>query len=120
MRLLLSIFVLALLVQLFLPWWTVAPLCFGLAAGLGAPGGRAFGAGFAGIGLGWLLAAAWLNARSAGILSHRMAQLLPLGGSGWALVLATALVGGLVGGVAALAGAWARQAVRGPAPVAGR
>jgi hypothetical protein len=120
MRLFSLILVLAFLAQLFLPWWVIAPLCFGLAAGLGSTGGRAFGAGFAGIGLGWLLTAAWLNVKSAGILSHRVAQLLPLGGSSWALVLVTALLGGLVGGVAALAGCWARQAMRGPAPVSAK
>jgi hypothetical protein len=111
MRLFLLILILALLAQFLLPWWVIAPLCFGLALGVGAPGSRAFGAGFAGIGLGWLLVAAWLNVHSADILSHRVAQLLPLGGSGWALVVVTALVGGLVGGVAALAGGWARQAI---------
>ena len=110
MRLFLSILLLAFLTQLFLPWWSIAPLCFALAAALGTTGGRAFGAGFVGIGLGWLLMAGWLNATSAGILSHRVAQLLPLGGQGWVLVLLTAVLGGLVGGVAALAGCWARQA----------
>jgi hypothetical protein len=40
-----------------------------------------------------------------------VAQLLPLGGSGWVLVLLTAVLGGLVGGLAALAGCWARQAI---------
>ncbi|TVT38565.1 hypothetical protein FNT36_20500 [Hymenobacter setariae] len=111
MRLFILILVLSFLTQLFLPWWTIAPLCFGLAAGLGGSGGRAFGAGFMGIGLGWLLTAGWLNLRSAGLLSHRVAQLLPLGGNSWVLVLVTAVLGGLVGGVAALAGCWARQAV---------
>jgi hypothetical protein len=110
MRLFSLILVLAFLAQLFLPWWIIAPLCFALSAALGTTGGRAFGAGFAGIGPGWLLMAAWLNVSSAGILSHRVAQLLPLGGQGWALVLLTAVLGGLVGGVAALAGCWARQA----------
>jgi hypothetical protein len=110
MRLFALILVLAFLAQLFLPWWVIAPLCFILAAGLGGPAGRAFGAGFMGIGLGWLLTAAWLNAKSASILSHRVAQLLPLGGNGWVLVLVTAVLGGLVGGLAALAGSWARQA----------
>jgi hypothetical protein len=110
MRLFILILLLAFLAQLFLPWWVIAPLCFVLAATLGNTGGQAFGAGFAGIGLGWLLMAAWLNANSAGILSHRVAQLLPMGGQGWALVLVTAVLGGLVGGVAALAGCWARQA----------
>jgi len=111
MRLFILILVLAFLVQLFLPWWTIAPLCFVLAAILGSTGGRAFGAGFVGIGLGWLLMAGWLNVKSASILSHRVAQLLPLGGNGWVLVLVTAVLGGLVGGVVALAGCWARQAV---------
>ncbi|MBJ6142161.1 hypothetical protein JAO77_02115 [Hymenobacter sp. BT559] len=110
MKLFISILLLAFLTQLFLPWWVIAPLCFALAAALGSTGGRAFGAGFAGIGLGWLLMAAWLNFNSASILSHRVAQLLPLGGQGWVLVLLTAVLGGLVGGVAALAGCWVRQA----------
>jgi hypothetical protein len=110
MRLFIAILLLAFLTQLFLPWWTIAPLCFVLAAALGSTGGRAFGAGFAGVGLGWLLLAGWLNAQSAGILSHRVAQLLPLGGQGWVLVLVAAVLGGLVGGVAALAGCWVRQA----------
>jgi hypothetical protein len=111
MRLFSLILVLAFLAQLFLPWWTIAPLCFALAAALGSTGGRAFGAGFAGIALGWLFMAGWLNFKSANILSHRVAQLLPLGGQGWALVLVTAVLGGLVGGMAALAGCWVRQAV---------
>jgi hypothetical protein len=109
--LLLLILVLAAVAQLFLPWWVIAPLCFLLAAWSGASGGRAFGAGFLGIGIGWLLLAGWQQATSASLLSHRVAVLLPLGGQGWLLVLVTAVVGGLVGGVAALAGSWLRQAL---------
>jgi len=110
----LLIFILAFLAQLFLPWWVITPLCFGLAAVLGGKGGRAFWAGFLGVGLGWLRLAGWLNIRNDGLLAHRVAQLLPLGGQSWLLVLVTAIIGGLVGGLAALAGAWARQAVAPP------
>jgi hypothetical protein len=39
--------------------------------------------------------------------------LIPLGGNGWLLVLVTAILGGLVGGLAALAGVWLRQALAG-------
>lgn len=99
------------LLQSLLPWWIITPLCFGLAAVLARSGGAAFGAGFLGIGLGWLVLAGWLNIQNHGLLAHRVAQLLPLGGNPWLLALVTAVVGGLVGGVAALAGAWARQAV---------
>ncbi|QNP53534.1 hypothetical protein H9L05_08220 [Hymenobacter qilianensis] len=70
----------------------------------------AFLAGFAGVGLGWLVLAGWLNIQNEGHLSHRVAELIPLGGSGWLLVLVTAVLGGLVGGLAALAGVWLRQA----------
>ncbi|WP_303309462.1 hypothetical protein [Hymenobacter sp. BT730] len=111
MVLFLLILVLAALAQLFLPWWIITPLCFVLAAWRGHTGGRAWLAGFGGIGLGWVLVAGWLHVRTEGILSHRVAQLLPLGGNGWLLVLVTAVLGGLVGGFAALAGAWVRQAV---------
>jgi hypothetical protein len=112
MLLFLLILLIATAAQLVLPWWVIAPICFVLAAGLGRTGGRSFLAGFAGVGLGWAAAAAWLNVGNDGLLAHRVAQLLPLGGSSWALVLVTAIVGGLVGGMAALAGCWLRQALQ--------
>lgn len=108
----LLILVLATVAQLFLPWWVITPLCLGLAFFSAATAGQAFGAGFLGIGLGWLGLAGWLSLQNHHLLAHRVAQLLPLGGSAIALMLITALVGGLVGGIAALAGTWLRQAVR--------
>ncbi|UOQ66573.1 hypothetical protein [Hymenobacter volaticus] len=102
---------LAFIAQLFLPWWVIMPLCLLLAAWRGVSGGRSFVAGFLGVGLGWLIMASWLSLRNEGLLAHRVAQLLPLGGQGWLLVLVTAVIGGLVGGLAALAGTWLRQAV---------
>ncbi|UOG75293.1 hypothetical protein MTX78_01540 [Hymenobacter tibetensis] len=114
MLLFVLILVLAFVGQLFLPWWVITLLCFGLAAWRGLSGGRSFLAGFLGIGLGWVLLAGWLSVRNDGLLAHRVAQLLPLGGQGWLLVLVTAVLGGLVGGLAALAGAWLRQAAVAP------
>lgn len=111
MILFLLILVLAAVAQFFLPWWVITPLCLLLAAWRGPTGGRAFLAGFLGVGVGWLLLAGWLHIQNDGLLSHRVAQLLPLGGQGWLLVLLTAVVGGLVGGLAALTGAWLRSAV---------
>jgi hypothetical protein len=111
LKLFLLIIILGIIAQLFLPWWSVTPIAFVLAFWLGQRGWGAFLAGFAGIGLGWLGMAAWLNTQNGGHFSHRVAELIPLGGNGWLLVLVTAILGGLVGGIAALAGVWLRLAV---------
>lgn len=108
--LLLLILVFCSAIQLDLPWWSMAAVAFAAGFGLAPSGWAAFGAGFGGAGLSWLLPAAWLSYQNEELLAHRVAQLLPLGGSPVALVLATGLVAGLVGGLAALAGTWLRQA----------
>jgi hypothetical protein len=114
--LLLLVFVLACAAQLLLPWWSLAVVAFLVGLGLARSGKHAFWAGFGGAALSWLLPALWLNTRNDGLLAHRVAQLLPLGGSAAALLLVTALVAGLVGGLAGLAGAWTRAAAA-PRPV---
>ena len=109
---LLLIFVLASLAQLLLPWWVLVPLCFAVAAWSRLSGGRAFLAGLLGAALSWWLPAAWLATHGAGRLASRLATLLHLGGNAWTLVLVSGVVAGLVGGLAALSGTWARQALR--------
>jgi hypothetical protein len=44
-----------------------------------------------------------------GVLSVKIASLLPLGGSKWLLMIVTAFVGGLVAGFAALSGSYLRS-----------
>jgi hypothetical protein len=106
--LLLLILIIAFALQFFLPWWIVAPVSFGLAAGLGRSGRGAFGAGFAGIGFGWLLLSAFIHFRTEGILTNKVGQLFSLP-SPMLLLLITALTGGLVGGLAAWAGYCCRR-----------
>jgi len=108
--LLLLTFLLSSAVQLFLPWWSLAVVCYVVGFAGARFGGPAFRIGFGGAALSWLLPAAWLNMRNQGLLAHRVAQLLPLGGSAMALVLVTAVAAGLVGGWAALAGSYLRGA----------
>lgn len=111
------IFVLATAAQLDAPWWTLAVVAFGVCLAI-APSGRvAFWASFGGAGFSWLVPAAWLAYQNEGLLAHRVAQLLPLGGSAVALVLVAGLLAALVGGLAGLAGVWLRQAVRPVPPV---
>ncbi|MDO7849117.1 hypothetical protein Q5H92_22330 [Hymenobacter sp. M29] len=104
------ILVLASAVQLDLPWWSLAVVAFVVGLAIAPTGRVAFWAGFGGAALSWLLPAAWLTYQNDGLLAHRVAELLPLGGSVPALVLVAGLVAGLSGGLAALAGAWLRQA----------
>ena len=47
----------------------------------------------------------WIDTKNENILSHKIAQLFPLGGSSFLLILITAFVGALVGGLAAMSGA---------------
>ena len=109
MRLFLVLFVGCLLVQLVLPWWTLAVVCLAGGYALGRGGGSAFGAGFLAVLSGWALAAAvpWLVTGSA--LATRVAGLLKLPGGGLVLLLIAAVLGGLVGGIAALSGWWLRM-----------
>ena len=111
MRLLLSILLIAalgFLAGLFLPWWSIAIVAFAVALLIPQTIGSGFLSGFLGIFILWAIVAAWIDTSNDSILSHKIAQLLPLGGSSILLILVTALVGGLVGGFAAMAGSSVR------------
>ena len=97
-------FFLSFIAGLYLPWWSIAIVAF-LAALLIQPKiGIGFVAGFSGIFLMWALLSFWIDTNNESILSRKIALLFPLGGSSLLLILVTALVGGLVGGFAAMAG----------------
>ena len=100
----LLIFLLSFIAGLYLPWWSIAIVAF-LAALLVQPRiGFGFLAGFLGIFLLWASIAFWIDVNNESILSRKVALLFPLGGSSILLIVVTALVGGLVGGFAAMAG----------------
>lgn len=90
---------------MFLPWWSIAPVAFIVALFIRQSIGKSFIAGFLGIFLLWALVALWIDIKNQGILSQKIAQLFPLGGSSVLLILVTAFIGGLVGGFAAVSGA---------------
>lgn len=103
MKFLLQLIVIAILAfvfELVLPWWSIAIAAF--------VGGAAFNtranflAGFLGIGLLWLVYAIMMDVTSAAPLAERVSKVLPLNKP--LLFLFTAVIGGLVGGFAAMAG----------------
>lgn len=89
------------------PWWW--PAVAGYAVGYWYPRSAptAFASGFGGTAPAWAACAAFLDLRNHHLLSGRMAELFHLPG-GWTLILATGIIGGLIGGM----GAWAGQALR--------
>lgn len=95
---------------LYTPWWSVALVSFLVALLIKQRIGLAFLAGFAGIFLCWGALAFWIDVKNHHILSQKIAQVLPLGGSSVLLVLAAAFVGALVGGFAAMSGSSLRPA----------
>ncbi len=94
----------AFLAGMFLPWWSIAIVAFLVALLMKQNIGAGFLAGFAGIFIMWALYATVIDVKNDNFLSHQIAKLLPLGGSSILLVFVTALVGGLVGGFAAMTG----------------
>ncbi|MEI6947733.1 hypothetical protein V9K67_11110 [Paraflavisolibacter sp. H34] len=89
---------------LYFPWWSLAPVAFAVALLLRPAPLWAFVSGFAGVFLLWSILAGWIDAQNDSLLSRKVAQLFSLGPSSLLLILVTALVGGLVGGFAALTG----------------
>ncbi|HUQ96949.1 MAG TPA: hypothetical protein VM010_04735 [Chitinophagaceae bacterium] len=101
----LLIIFLAFIAGLYLPWWSIAIVAFAATLLMQPKIGLGFLAGFVGIFLLWAAIAFWIDTTNNSLLSHKIAQVIPLGGSTLILIMITALVGGLVGGFAAMAGA---------------
>ena len=91
----------AVLVGMFLPWWSIAVVAAAVAVVIRQTPLRATLSGFLGIGIPWAAMAAYIDAANDSILSSRMAHTLPLDGNSLLLIVVTGCVGGLVGASAA-------------------
>jgi cbb3-type cytochrome oxidase subunit 1 len=92
-----------------LPWWLFAITSLIVAIAIPQKPGKAFLSGFLALFLLWVLLAAMKDMPNHHLLSEKVAKVLPLGGSYVALILITGIVGGLVSGLAALTGSYARR-----------
>lgn len=99
----LTISVLCFIVGSFAPWWIIAVVPFLVTLFAGVQPGKAFLAGFLGVGAYWKLLVLYRDLPNHHILSTRMAGLFHLPGP-WAFLIVTVLIGALVGGLAAWAG----------------
>lgn len=94
---------------LFLPWWSIAPAAFIVAALIPQKPGKAFLAGFIALFLLWGGLSFWISNNNDHILAHKVSQLMLNMDNPYLLLLATALIGALVAGFAALAGSYLRK-----------
>lgn len=103
MLLTISILILAFLLNLFLPWWSIAipGLIFGYL--FNEKAGASFGWGFLGLFILWGGQAIYIHFANDAILSTRIAEMLQVG-SPWLVILVTGVLGGLVSGLATLTG----------------
>ncbi|HET6766908.1 MAG TPA: hypothetical protein VFH08_05905 [Chitinophagaceae bacterium] len=90
-------------------WWFFAVVALLVALLIHQRAGKAFLAGFLALFILWFILAFWIDNENGGVLSVKIASLLPLGGSKWLLIIFTALIGGLVAGFAALSGSFLRS-----------
>lgn len=99
---------LAFISGLFLPWWGMAITSLLVALLVHQKAGKAFLAGLLGVFLLWAGLAWWIDMKNNGVLSKKVATVLPLGGNAILLIVLTGIIGGLVAGMAAMSGSFLR------------
>jgi len=93
----------------YFPWWSIAIAAFAVAAFIPQKPMRAYLAGFSSLFLLWVVLALSIDMNNEHLLSMKISELLFKSRSHAAIISATGLVAGLVGGFAALAGSYLRS-----------
>lgn len=111
MKFIFSILLIALLAfafGLFMPWWSIAIAAFMVPLFIQQSNMLSFFSGLLGVFILWLLLSWFISSSNDHILATRMSHILPVG-SVTVLILLTAFVGGLLGGLSALSGSLLRK-----------
>lgn len=94
---------------LYLPWWSIAVVALITAALIPQQPGKAFLAAFLALFLLWGGLSFWISNNNDHRLAHKVSQLILKMDDPYLLILATALIGALVAGFAAMAGSFLRR-----------
>jgi hypothetical protein len=103
------IVVLAFTTGYFFEWWMVAVAAFMGGLVFGKASGETFSKGMVAVAILWLFIVCYHHFSTEGILSNKIAQILPVGGNVGMLILVTVFIGGLVGGLGAMSGFFVRN-----------
>jgi hypothetical protein len=96
--------ILALILSLFLPWWSVMTAALATALFIPLKKAAVFVVPFLAILLFWAVYSFIISSGNDFTLAKRIAQLLPLGGNPYLLMVVTGIVGGLAAGITAVFG----------------
>ncbi len=114
MKFLISLLLTALLslaLGIFFPWWSIALAALTVALTIYQLPGYAFVSGFAAVFLLWGAMAWWINSANQDIMASRISLIVLKQDNPLLLVLITALIGGLVAGMASLTGSLLRRSL---------
>ncbi|MFM2146195.1 MAG: hypothetical protein RL732_1031 [Bacteroidota bacterium] len=101
--------VLAFAVGLYMPWWSIALTSFIISVAIPQAPYKAFLSGFLSLVVLWGGLAFFIDRANQHLLLNRVAALFKLGEASYVLILLTALIGGILAGLAALSGAYIRK-----------
>lgn len=87
---------------LYLPWWSIAVAAFIVALVIPQHPGKSFLAGFLALFFLWGALSYWISSKNENLLAHKVSLLIFKMDNPYLLILATALIGALVAGFAAL------------------
>lgn len=112
MKFIISLLLIALLsvaACLYLPWWSIAIVSFMIAALIPQHPGKAFLTGFIALLLLWGSLSWCISSNNNHLLVHKVSMIILKTDSPYLLITATALIGALVAGFAALSGSYLRR-----------
>lgn len=112
MKFIVSLILIALLsfvACLYFPWWSIAVVAFIVAALIPQRSGISFLTGFLALFLLWGILSFWISNSNEHILAHKVSLVILKIDSPYLLMFATALIGGLVAGLAAITGSFLRR-----------
>ena len=112
MKFIVSIVLMALLsvaACFYLPWWTIAIVAFMVASFIPQSPGKSFLAGFIALLLLWGSLSWYISNNNDHLLAHKVSMIILKTDNPYLLIIATALIGALVAGFAALSGSYLRR-----------
>jgi hypothetical protein len=106
---LLLILLLSFLACLYFPWWSIAVVALLVSVLIPQNPRASFLCGFIALFLLWGVLSYWISANNNHVLAHRVSLLILKNDTPLLLIIITALIGALVGGLAALTGSFIRS-----------